>query len=79
MTQQQFLRDQARLDGFPQSDVIGQQQVHPRRFDRSGYRFELVVLNGHPRAERGLQGLDIRRGHCRPAHRVEEGGKLIPR
>ena len=42
------------------------------RVDRPDYRFELVVLDGDPGSERRLQRLDIRRGHRRPAHRIQK-------
>ncbi|SIN00495.1 Uncharacterised protein [Mycobacteroides abscessus subsp. abscessus] len=75
MPQEQFLHDQAGLDGLAQSNVIGQQQVGPRAGQRPTQWFELVCLDGDPRPERCLVAVRIRRGDRAPAHRVDEAGQ----
>ena len=36
VSQQQLLGDQPGLDGLAEADVVGEQQVDPRRVERSG-------------------------------------------
>ena len=67
------------LDRLAQAHVVGEQQVDPRRLDRTGDRLQLVLLDDHTRTQRRLQGLHVRGGHRRPADRVEEGGQALGR
>ena len=55
VTQQEFLGDQPGLDGLTQADIVGEQEVDAGCVERAGDRFELVVLDRHPGAERCLE------------------------
>ena len=75
--QQQFLEDQARLDGLAEAHVVSEQQVRPRGLQRAPQRLELVGLDVRPAAERRLEGVAVRRGDRAPADGVHEGGERV--
>jgi hypothetical protein len=77
--EQEFQRDQARLDRLAQAHVVGQQQVHARGLDGTGDRFQLVRLDDHTGTQRRLQGVHLGGGHRGPADRVEEGRQSLRR
>ncbi len=77
MPQQQLLDDQAGLDGLAEADVIGEQQVRPRGLQGAAQRLKLVGLDVRAAAERGLEGVPVRRGDRAPADGVDEGGERV--
>ena len=54
MADDQFERDQARLDRLAEAHVVGDQQVDPGHLDGPDHGVELVVLDVDARAERRL-------------------------
>ena len=72
VAQHEFLGNEARLDGLAETDIVSDQQTHPRHPQRLDQRQELVVLNVYPGPERGLERPRIGRRNCAPAGRVEE-------
>jgi hypothetical protein len=76
---QQFQGDHAGLNGLPQADIIGDQQVDPWHLQCPDYGIKLIVLNVNPSAERGMQGADVGCGRGSPAYRVEKGVQLVRR
>ena len=55
VAEDQFLGDQAGLDGLAETDVVGDQQVDARHLERPDERVELVVLDVDAAAERRLE------------------------
>ena len=67
------------LDGLPETDIIGDQQVDPGHLESADHGIKLVVFNINAGAERGMEGTDVRRGRSSPAYRVEKGVQLLRR
>ena len=72
VAQHQLLRDQSRLDGLAETDIVGDQQAHPGHPQRFDQRQELVVLNVYAGPERRLERAGVSRRDSTPAGRVEE-------
>ncbi|WP_372499932.1 hypothetical protein [Streptomyces sudanensis] len=75
--QEQFLDDEAGLDGLAEADVVGEEEVDAGGADGPGDRFQLVRLDGDARAEGGLEGPGVGGGHGGPADGVQEGGETV--
>ena len=76
-TQQQLAQDQAGLDRFPETDVIGDKQVDPRQQKRLAQRFQLVGIEADARSEWRLKEARVRRRNTAPAHRPGVGGEEL--
>src|SRR5208337_231780 len=69
----EFERDEPRLDGLAQAHVVGDQEVDPRHLDGPDDRIELIVLDVDARTERRL---DVPQVGCRsssPSNGIEKG------
>jgi len=53
--QQQFAQDEAGFDCFAEADIIGDQQIDPRKYERFAQRFELIRVEADARPERCLK------------------------
>ena len=53
IARQVFLDDQSCFDGFPQTDIIGDEKVDPREQERLAEGFELVGVEPDAGAEPG--------------------------
>jgi hypothetical protein len=53
--QQQFAQDEAGFDRFAEADIIGDQQIDPRKYERFAQRFELIRVEADARPERCLK------------------------
>ncbi len=72
---QQFAGNQAGLDGLPQPDIVGDEQVDARQKQCLSERFELVSVEANAGAEGGLEESGIGRGDAVPAKGVKVGGE----
>lgn len=75
MAQQEFLRDEAGLDGLAEADVVGDEQVDPKHGQRTRHRGELMGFDGDPGAERRLERPLVGPGDGAPADGVDEGAR----
>ncbi len=57
--QQQLARDEASLDRLAQTDVVGDQQIHPRQPQRLSQRQQLIGIEPNAGAERRLQQIPV--------------------
>ena len=71
--QQQFTRDQPRLDRLAEADVVGDEQVDPRQTERLPQRFELVGVDADPGAKRRLEEVRIGGRDAVPRQRAQVG------
>jgi hypothetical protein len=76
LAQHQLLEHQPRLDGLPQADVIGDEEVDPRELQRLLERGELVIEQVNASAERGLKEARVGRCDRAPLQRVEVRGEV---
>ena len=53
--QQQFAQDEAGFDRLAEADIIGDQQIDPRKYERFAQRFELIRVEADARPERCLK------------------------
>src|SRR5687768_10285015 len=72
MSQNQFLGDEASLNGFPKAYVVRDQQIHTRHLKRPDDGIELVVLDSNPTTEWRLKCRSPCSSDRSPANRVEE-------
>ncbi|XYP31467.1 hypothetical protein ACI6GS_06475 [Zavarzinia sp. CC-PAN008] len=77
--EQQFARDQPRLDRFTQANVVGDEQVDAGQLQRLAQWFELVGVKANARTERRLEQPRVCRGDAVPAQRVEVGREPLGR
>ena len=70
LTEEQLLKDQPRLDGFPEADVVGDEEVSARELERLHERSELVVLEMNPGAKRRLKEATVGGGDGVPFERM---------
>ena len=77
VAEQQFLDDQARLDGLAEAGVVRNQQVDACHVDGADERVELVVFDGDaaPEGRQEVGAVDVR-GDA-PADGVQEGVELV--
>lgn len=75
LAEHKLLHHQPGLDGLPQADVVGDEQVHPRQLERLLERGELVVEQMNARAERGLEESGVGGGDRAPLQGVQVGGE----
>ena len=75
LPQQQLLKHEAGLDGLPEPDVVGDEEVHAGERERLPERLELVALGDNPGAQRRLKQRRIRRCDAPPAERVKVGSE----
>src|SRR5436309_873214 len=52
VTDDEFLADQSSLDGFTQTDIVGNKQIDARHLDSTCDRIKLVILNLNATAKR---------------------------
>lgn len=71
--EQQIQGDKPRFYSLAEPDIVGEQQIDPRRQEGAGQRFELIVLDESTSPEGRLQVIDVSRGRARPVGGVEEG------
>ena len=73
--QQHFAKNQTRFDGLAGADVVGNQQVDPRKAQRlpQGEKLVGVLMDAGP--ERGLEQVSVGGGRGIPAQRAQIGGK----
>ena len=53
--QQEFARDEPRLNSLPEPHAIGHEEIDPRHAERHAERLELIMLDADPRPERRLK------------------------
>ena len=68
--QQQFAQDEAGFDCFAEADIIGDQQIDPRQYQRFAERLELIRVKADAGAERRLKEGGISRSDATPPHRA---------
>ncbi len=73
--QQHLLNDESGLNGFPEADVVGDQQIGARHVNCTDERIQLIVLNANAAAEWCLQIATIRVRRSAPYYRIKEGLK----
>ena len=73
--QQQFARDEPRLDGLAEPDIVGNEQVDPRQPKRLAQRVELVSVDADAGAEGRLKEVGVGRRHAVPRQRAEIRGE----
>ena len=59
------------LDCLSQADVIGDEEIYPRKQERLAQRFELIRIDADASPERGLEQLRVGGGDAVPAQRVD--------
>ena len=69
----QFAGDETGLDGFADTDVVGDEQVDPSHVDGANQRVELEVFDADATAERRLQESAVSVGGGSPTHSIQEG------
>ena len=75
LAKQQFAGDQPRLDRLAETDVVGDEEVHPRQPQGLAERLELVRVDPDSRSERGLEQVRVSGGDAVPAEGMEVGGE----
>ena len=78
-SQEKLAGDEPRLDRLAEPHPVGDEQIDPRHAQGHAERFELVMLDLDPRAERCLQEIRSRRGHAVPAQGVIIGRESVRR
>ena len=71
LAHQQFAKDQSRLDGLPQPDVVGDEEVDPRHGQRLPQRLELEGPHFDPSPVGILEDISLRCDDTVPPQRVQ--------
>src|SRR5208282_1215773 len=69
--QQQLTRDESRLHRLPQTDIVRDEQVDPRKPQCLSEWQKLVGIEPDTRPKWGLQEIAIRGGRRSPSHRTK--------
>ena len=69
----EFKRDEPRLDGLAQADVVGDQEADPRHLDGPDHRVKLVILDIDARTKWGLDVPQVGGRGGSPPNGIEEG------
>jgi hypothetical protein len=68
--QQQFAQDEAGFVRFAEADIIGDQEIDPRQYERFAQRFELISVEPDAGPERRLKEGRVGRRDAAPSHRA---------
>ena len=72
LAKQQLARDEAGLDGLPETRVVGDEEVHSRQAERLAQRLHLIGVDLDAGAKRRLEEVRIGGGDAVPAERMQE-------
>jgi hypothetical protein len=72
-TEQQLARDETCLYGLAEADIVGDEEVDPRKLQGLAQRLKLISVNLDASSKRRLEQRRIGRGDRRPTQRVQVG------
>ena len=79
VAQDQFLSDQAGLDGLAEPNIISNQQIDPRHGKRPHHGIKLIIIHFNAAAKGRLKSFIIGGRNRSPSYRVEESVKELRR